>query len=142
MFCGVLVWFCFGFFSRDTSRLPKRHLRADEAMGAFAQFQTPRNALRVQARVHLSYRDSAARVPSSLPTILWIQRLLKVVFNLLKVRLSNECTENKAACVPLGKAAKPAGKHHGFWETISIHSGSTPRAWEPKKHIQLAMNWG
>lgn len=62
--------------------------------------------------------------------------------NLLKVRLLKQHTENKEACMPLGKAAKPASKHHGFWETILIHSGFIPQACELRKHIQLAVNWG
>lgn len=46
--------------------------------------------------------------------------------NLLKVRLLKQYAENKEACMPLGKAAKPAGKHHGFRGTVSTHSAFIP----------------
>lgn len=145
VFCGGFVCFCFPEIPADYLRGTSEQMRWWMLSLSFRLPETPpllQTSMRVQARVHRGHRDSAARVPSSLVTILWVQRLLKEVSNLLKVRLPKQRTENKAACVPLSKAAKPAGKHRGFWETVSIHSGFTPQAWELKKHVQLAVNWG
>lgn len=87
-------------------------------------------AWQAQAHISLSHWGSMGRALASLGKVLWIQRLLEVASNLLKVRILKQCTEGKRSL-----QSQPANT---FSRQFQFRQVSYHLACELRKHLLWA----